>query len=129
MNESALKSTLVKLLRTELRTAVVLRIEDRFTSGIPDIVVVGNGVTSFWEVKYAHPNFASRGVQELTLLRLARAGIARYLVYSEIKGVKNTHILNPSDITNWQQVPTSAPGFNHQFVLHAVRELHAYHEV
>ena len=129
MTEATLKSTLVKLLRAELRGAVVLRIEDRFTSGIPDIIVSWNQRVSFWEVKYAHPNFASRGVQELTLLRLARAGVARYLIYAEIRGVKSTHILDPTDITNWQQASLSTSGFNHGFVLTTLRGLHANHEV
>ena len=80
MNEASLKQALVALMRAELAPFVIFRHEDRITSGIPDISVTGNRHTSWWEVKFANPDFKCPGIQELTALRLAAAGHACFFV-------------------------------------------------
>jgi len=125
MKESVLKANLVKTLRESLRTFVIMRLEDRISSGYPDIVISGNKITSWIEVKYGNPNFASKGIQELTMLRLASAGFASYIVYWEKLAQKRTYIVEPKDIgkpiIEWMNY---VEGFDHSFVLGKVRLIH-----
>lgn len=124
MNEAILKGTLVDILRANLQGFVVIRHEDRFTHGIPDISVTGNKITTWWEVKYANPDFKSKGIQDLTLLRLHLAGYANFIIYKD-KKVKRVYIVPPNLITfstaDW---PNYAEGFNHLWVVEEVRKLH-----
>jgi hypothetical protein len=52
VNEAYLKRKLVDTLRVTMPGAVVIRHEDKFTAGVPDLSVSWNGITSFVEVKY-----------------------------------------------------------------------------
>lgn len=81
MIEHPLKAKLTSVLRKELTGFVILRLEDKLQSGIPDMVITGNNRTSWWEIKAGA--FHSKGIQELTLIRLARAGYARYIIFRE----------------------------------------------
>jgi len=85
MNEASLKGALVKELNAGLPGEhVVFRFEDIFTHGIPDLQVVWNGVTTIFEVKYAHPRLKLRKVQHLTCMRLELAGRnCWYLIYHD----------------------------------------------
>lgn len=121
--EANLKQSLVEALRQHLRGAVVIRHEDRFTSGIPDVSVTLLGLTSWWECKHACPSIDSRGIQELTALRLAVAGYCRYLVWEEKKDVKRTMILHPNQLAG--MVPEAfCAGFDHRWVVEYVRRVH-----
>ena len=125
MNESILKSALCQLARAPLQKYVVIRHEDRFTDGIPDISVTGRGKTSWIEVKYANPKFQCRGIQELTMKRLALAGLAYFVVYWEQGKDKLTFIVDPTEIGN--EVKTWAKftrGFDHEWVIRFIQELH-----
>lgn len=124
MTEAPLKAALVRELRKTLpRAAVVFRHEDRITAGIPDISVTWNGRTTWLEIKYANPGLKSRGIQDLTLLRLAAAGVARYVVYREQKGEKRTGVIHPNEYGRdldgaWTD------GFHHGFVVEVLKGLH-----
>jgi len=125
MNEAILKAALVQETRAALKQAVVFRHEDKFTHGIPDMSVTYNGHISWWEAKYADPKFASRGIQELTMLRLNRAAHARYVVYWEQKHDKRTYIVEPAHIGQSVDLwPNFVEGFNHTFVVEYIRRHH-----
>lgn len=53
MTESAFTSKLLKALRSHvmLRDAVIWKLNDRTTSGIPDVLISLRGVTTFFELK------------------------------------------------------------------------------
>lgn len=95
--EKGPKAQLAKDLRETFPRAVVFRIEDHFTHGVPDIVLT-LGKTIWIEVKLADPDFKSKGIQELTMNRLALVGFAFYVVYYTWKGVERTYIVEPKDI-------------------------------
>lgn len=122
MTEAELKAKLVLKLRTQHKNYVVLRHEDRFRVGIPDMSVTGNKITSWWEAKYANPHVRSRGAQELAMLRLGRAGIAYYIIYHEEGGIRRTGIVHPGEIKTlagaWVE------GFDHQFVIDFIMRIH-----
>jgi hypothetical protein len=97
MTEAILKAALVAHLRKNLPGFVIIRHEDRLTSGVPDISVSGNGRTTWWEVKLA-PGFKSKGIQKLTLLKLSLSGYARYIIYDKSGSV---YIVQPKDLDCW----------------------------
>lgn len=125
MTEATLKSALVKELRL-IPNAVVMRHEDRFTHGIPDISVTLNGIGSWYEVKFANPKFQSKGIQELTMLRLAVTSTARYIVYSCRKDEDaRTYLVHPSDIgKNPLEWDAYYNGFAHKWIADYVRGVH-----
>jgi len=125
MNESILKSQLVKLARDTMPGFVIIRHEDRITSGIPDISISGNKKTTWLEVKYGTPKFASKGIQELMCNRLAIAAFAcYYVIYLERSGEKWTHIVHPRDVGNEEHWLHFTSGFNHQFVIDSIKKEH-----
>jgi hypothetical protein len=128
MNESDLKGDLVRLVKDMFPHWVVLRHEDHFTHGIPDISVTGNKRTSWIEVKHATPSFKSKGIQELTMLKLARSGIAFYVVYWQKKEQKRTYLVQANEIMfssdTWN---CFCHGFNHAWVVEKIKEAHYDH--
>jgi hypothetical protein len=123
--ETPLKRDLTKTLRTALIGYLVLRIENNASNGISDIIVVGNKITSFIEVKYADPDFKSKGDQELMMNRLARQGYAFYVIYEEKERKQRTYIVQPKDINvPLDQCTTWMEGFNHLWIAHYVYGIH-----
>jgi len=126
MDEKSLKADLVRELRSRVPW-VVLRLETgQTTSGVPDIVVVGNHYTSWWEVKYADPDFTSKGIQELTCLRLAKHGFCRYIIYSKVDDNKEIYIVPPSEFAKWQQSVNRRAGFDHNWVCDYIIRAHQH---
>lgn len=126
MTEASLKSDLMALLRAELPGFVVFRIEDKITGGIPDVVVTGNKSTTWWEVKFANPDFKCPGIQELTALRLAAAGKACFfIVYALRRKERSVHIVHPKNLNEWMRAEVTANGFNHRFVMEFIRGVHS----
>jgi hypothetical protein len=120
-SESKLKMMLMNKLRHGLLPAsyVALRHEDRTQAGYPDISITGNRLTSWWEVKLAVPQVKSRGIQDLMMLRLGKAGIAFYIIYEEIHDIKQVRIIDPPDLPRWKESTAKlALGFDHAFVAH-----------
>lgn len=87
-------------LKLHAPTLVALRHEDIRTVGIPDMSITGFGRTCWWEFKAATPRVVSTGIQELTMLRLAAAGFARYIVWQEHRDGSNkrTLIVHPTNL-------------------------------
>jgi len=105
MTEASLKSALVKALRLRYPNAVVLRHEDKITHGIPDISFTLNGRTSWWEGKFANPGFDTKGIQTLTMMRLAKQGRAYYIVWD--KREDTTFFVLPNQIEAYRDLPLS----------------------
>lgn len=125
MNEAELKSRLMEYLRRSFPGYVIFRHEDKITSGIPDISVTGSELTTWMEVKYANPKFASKGIQELTMLRLSLASSAFYVVYYEKNKERRTYIVEPQDIGRSIDLWTnSTEGFDHSWVVAFIKERH-----
>lgn len=104
---------------------VVDRIENRVSVGHPDIVATGNRLTSWWETKLADPKIRHRGVQRLKMRRLARAGVAFYIVYFDDGGELSTHIVPPDRITEWPHFRGEwTHGFEHDFVARSIIHAH-----
>lgn len=78
--EAELKGLFTARLKLELPNFVVLL---QGTVGAPDRAIVGNGVTTFWEMKHATPDFDSPGIQELMCQRLEVRGHCRYVIWQE----------------------------------------------
>lgn len=124
MTEAMLKSALMRYLRKKHPSAVILRHEDRITAGIPDVSVTWDGSTSWWEVKYAKSRIRTRGIQELTCLRLARQGLCYYLIYEERDAFhKRTRIVTPVELQQGLDGELH-DGFDHAFVAQFISRLH-----
>ncbi|MEN6605875.1 MAG: hypothetical protein ABFD60_01430 [Bryobacteraceae bacterium] len=127
MNEADIKGALMKRIREEFPGFVAMRHEDRLTAGVPDISLTGHRRTSWWEVKVERPDrpFESSAVQQRTMVRLARAGHACYIVYEfRADGTRCTHTVLPDDIGDWRNHSVHIEGFNHNIVLEAIRVIH-----
>lgn len=97
--EGRLKSLFGAELKRQAPGFVLLQLA---TNGAPDREVVGNGVTTRWEMKHATPDFLSPGNQELMCMRLAGAGHCRYVIWLERGNVKQTMIVHPRDVLHRQ---------------------------
>lgn len=91
MTEADLKRQLRKALEARMPGSLVLRVEDKFTAGIPDIAVTWQGLTGWVEVKYDRPRSPARITdgQVLTLKRL-RGLLVEYILTRD--GEKFTQI-------------------------------------
>jgi hypothetical protein len=93
--EGRLNRELTIALRTVMPGAVVFKIADRATSGVPDISLNWQQQHVWIETKRASALFQSKGVQELTMRRLAAQGQAWYVIYDA--GLpKHAYICPPS---------------------------------
>jgi hypothetical protein len=129
MTEAGLKDRLARVLRDELKGAVVLRHEDKNTAGIPDLSVTWRLLDTWLEVKYANPNlYHAKDLQNLTALRLAMTGRCMYVIYQEKREVKRTLIVHPSLVHNRtiDQTPDEfvSLGFDHGLVVQYIRRTH-----
>jgi hypothetical protein len=122
-DESGLKSALLRAIKAGLPGFVALRHEDVRTCGIPDLSLTGLGRTTWWECKHAAPDCGSTGIQELTMLRLAAAGSARYVVWEERRGVKRTLVVHPRHLGDL--LPEAwTTGFDHRWLVEQMRKAH-----
>ena len=137
MTEGNLKAALMVAIREQLPNYTAFRIEDQTTSGIPDIAVTGFKRTSWIEAKYANPRIHSLGRQDLTMVRLAQTGHAFHVVYlQESNGSQRTLIVEPRYVIHWRGDPNDewrfsrvwAVGFDHNFVVDAIRRVHELNE-
>ncbi|MCG3774243.1 MAG: hypothetical protein JW395_1061 [Nitrospira sp.] len=125
MTEAELKAELCAEGRLRLPGWEIIRHEDLFTHGIPDMTFTGAGKTTWIEAKHATPGFKVKGIQKHRMKRLALAGNAFFLVYWEKGTVKRTYIVAPKDIdlgpVEWT---TFTEGFDHTWVLRYLWRLH-----
>lgn len=128
MNEAALKSQLMEKLKLMEPGFVAWRIEDKLTAGIPDIHIAACGRGSYWEVKFDDDDgFTSNGAQELMMLRLSAATNRAFYViygYKSKTGLKYTKILHPKHFGEWETSGVKQPGWDHKFVVEAMRGVH-----
>lgn len=121
MNEAYLKQRLVKAIKEKMPGAVVVRHEDQFTAGIPDISITWAGVTSWVEVKYSRAGRRARvtPLQRAALDRLFAAGAPAYLLeYREVRTAKSAEL---------DRVNTGVEvfaGFDHRGIAEALRDEH-----
>ena len=122
--ESGLKSKLMAELRKHAMI-VALRHEDVRTAGIPDLSTTSGGRTVWWECKHGTPLFGTTGIQELTMLRLAAAGLARYIIWQEnADGTeRQTLIVRPSNLKSLT-AEVSCAGFNMRFLAEYIFKAH-----
>jgi hypothetical protein len=127
-SETALKHELMEVLRSSLPRFVSLRHEDKFSSGHPDISITGNGTTTWIEAKVLdlRVKTRSKGIQQLTMLRLASVSHAFYVVWRYARnGEVSTHIVRPSDIeSHSDEWCDFAVGIDYDFVVDRIKELH-----
>jgi hypothetical protein len=127
MNEADLKGQLVHTGRQLLRNYVILRHEDQFTSGIPDVSFTGDTRTAWMEAKVinpAHPYPRSRKIQKLTCARLAAVGICWYVIWDLRNDSKRTWIVHPQLILeerNFESTSIMMLGFDHHATVEFVR--------
>lgn len=119
--EARLKAALVKELRRQLPSFVVLQLA---TPGAPDRAVVGNGKTTYWEFKHGTPHFASPGNQELLCMRLNQEGFCRYVIWQEDRDGKNRRTLIALPQHIMPQTELSCEGFNHIWLVNQIRRVH-----
>ena len=124
MSETKLKAKLVEKLRKELPKFVIYTHQD-MASGIPDLSINGNGRISWWELKFADPDFDSTGIQELDMLRLAANNVfAGYVIYEDIGGNQRTRIVHPKDFRKWDTSGEVVKGINHDWVIEKIKQEH-----
>lgn len=121
-DETECKKRLCKDGRNTCRGYVFVRIEDRLSCGTPDLFVTAHGWSSWWEAKYANPDFDSQGIQELMMLRLALHGYARYIIYN--RTMNETRIVEPRSLNVWRTSGISCVGLDNAWVLEQIRKVH-----
>ena len=119
MTENQLLSSCLKLLRSQLPGAEIIKHADPMTSGIPDVSVTWHGKTSWWEFKQGEKIKWSNALQQLTCRRLASAGNCRVVFYEEKRMIRRTCICTPDET-----IEVFATGFDHQFVVDVIRRTH-----
>lgn len=126
--ENMLKGELVSVLHNGLSGSVVFAHQDLRTPGIPDLSVNWQWKSWWVECKHAVPSFDTYTKQELTMLRLAHQGFARYIIWIESKTVsKQTWIVHPeivfgkNGVTKQMAPEVSCAGFDHNFVLEYIK--------
>lgn len=128
MNEAELKSKFVKLARKELVGSVIIRHEDKITSGVPDISLTWDQRRTAWlEGKYARePLITGKKLQVIFGQKLEHQGFARFIVWEDFgNDVLRTCIVKPSQIARDRTyaVEEYAIGIDHQFLVEYLRRV------
>jgi hypothetical protein len=77
MTESQFSAKLLRALRQRMPSAVVWKLSDRFVTGMPDAVVIYDGIASWFEFKVGVNQVTK--IQIETLARLKRGYLLRYI--------------------------------------------------
>lgn len=80
MSEATFTYGLTGALRKRLPNAVVRKLADKFTAGLPDFFISHLGVTTWFEVKLTTNKEIFRPIQLETLIRLHRGA---YIIWDE----------------------------------------------
>lgn len=72
MSELALKNRVLAMLKKEYPEAFVWKISDRWCAGVPDLLIINNGVHIFIELKYEKGKLSK--IQEYTIEKINLAG-------------------------------------------------------
>lgn len=92
-----------KEVEKELPYAVVIKLADNYTIGVPDMTITFDGHTSWWELKVARKDSATlkglgKGIQNMMAQRLALEGICYYIVFWDAPSKKGICIYEPKDV-------------------------------
>lgn len=123
MTETKLKAILTRKLRKDLSGAVVLRHEDQYSSGIPDISITWKGSTTWLEVKLAKPKLIGKGIQRITMQCLAENGQCWYAIYL-LENDLNKWTIFADPRIDWEDSKEICSSFNHQFVVDCIKKIH-----
>jgi hypothetical protein len=125
VTEADLKAQLMKAVRDTL-PVLALRPEDRRTSGIPDIILIGKKMSSWWEVKHCNPLLKDQELQRLNMKRLAHElSAAYYILYEDRGSLSQTIIVEPSRLDDWRTDPLLCyEGHNHRAVVQFMKLVH-----
>jgi hypothetical protein len=122
-DESPYKSKLLLEIKRHLPGFVALRHEDVRSAGIPDLSLTGYGKTTWWEAKHLAPRLKSKGIQELTMRRLAASGFARYIIWDERRSAVRTLIVHPKHFH--ELMPEAwCEGIDHHFIVSYMKKVH-----
>lgn len=133
MNEATCKAATIQRCKTLMPGCVILRHEDLFRSGVPDMSVTWHGRTSWWEAKVAWEGREPTGKkqQKITCFRLAEHGICFYVIFTVSKGqnsgIIRTEIVHPSNVLHgaWPYRPvTGWTGLAYREVAEFMRSKH-----
>ena len=85
MTESQIQSKILKYLRS--RGGFVIKLSDKWVSGLPDIMYINKGVIHFFEVKT--PKGVLSKIQRYTINKMNESGVKAHVVRSlnEVKEV------------------------------------------
>ena len=103
-HESWYQGKLIKSVKTAMPHAVVLKLADKYLLGIPDLCIIRNNVTSWWELKVHRlaraPKLTDfgKGVQRNTAQRLSTEGICYYIIFVDTPSSKRVLIVDPFDL-------------------------------
>lgn len=123
-SEADLKSELVDHLKKAFPRAVIIRHEDRYRHGVPDISFT-LGHTLWFEAKVAQPQLSGKGIQKVTCLQLeAAANNCFYIIWTLAEGWhQTTSICSPSIVHKgtWRIEPiTHSQEIDHKLVTHFI---------
>jgi hypothetical protein len=132
MTEASVTQDLLKHLKAALPGAVIFKLSDRFTTGIPDICVNWKGHTTWLEIKLLKKGCrletCSPALQRLTMVKLHQQtqGRAWYVIYDACGKQKAVNIYDPAALTvtedeAYQHVHLTSTGFDHVSVADFVR--------
>lgn len=96
MKERDQTTKLMEALRHAMPGAVVIKLNDLHTHGIPDLTVTWLGHTLWIEVKVATPKLTQKRIQHDTMLKLQRNGFALYVIYDKHRRL--TFLCYPEDL-------------------------------
>jgi hypothetical protein len=128
MTEATLKAKLVLELKDGLPgPKVILRHEEIFRHGNPDMSITWNGHTLWFEAKLATPRLRSKGVQKITCCELEAAGRNCWFVIwfqQNPTSERFTYIVKPTALFRgtWKEsYAMKVPGFDHKAFVEFVR--------
>jgi hypothetical protein len=100
MTESQMTRKLIASLKRMHPQAVIIKHSDRFTSGVPDLSITKDGVTTWIECKKLTPDFlANLDLLQLnTMLKLERQGTAYYVFFEP-----SVRYVLPSVVRYWHE--------------------------
>jgi hypothetical protein len=103
---------LLKKYRTKRPNAVVLKIADRITLGVPDFAIIDFGYTSWWEAKVLRDRDAwnlrglGKGIQHTNAMNIAEQGRCFYVVFVDCTNDKSILLVDPRDVNITNPIET-----------------------
>ena len=130
VTEVTVRRDLKKALQARLPNAMILRHEDLYTSGIPDLSISYAGKTSWWEIKYADPHCKTTRIQQHTCTQLNLQGFCcRYIIFRRELGdlwPRQIRVCTPADFQDWQFLGTviSEGSFDYDALVDYIMRIH-----